>query len=122
MREFSHDKSLNREHDQFLSVTVAVYLGGRLLFLLAVPLILRFESHSRVSRNSGGLSFSSGSSRSVLGSFRQMGKAFSDSLTMGTVVFSPQKDLEALAAHRHKRTVDRLPMHPKHSRNRLTFS
>jgi len=43
MREFSHDKALNREHDQFLSVTVAVYLGGGLLFLLAVPLILRFE-------------------------------------------------------------------------------
>jgi hypothetical protein len=43
MREFSHDKTLNREHDQFLSVTAAVYLGGGLLFLLAVPLILRFE-------------------------------------------------------------------------------
>jgi hypothetical protein len=40
---FSHDKTLNREHDQFLSVTVAVYLGGGLFFLLALPLILRFE-------------------------------------------------------------------------------
>jgi hypothetical protein len=43
MREFSHDKALNREHDQFLSVTVAVYLGGGLFFLVALPLILRFE-------------------------------------------------------------------------------
>jgi hypothetical protein len=43
MREFSHDKALNREHDQFLSVTVAVYLGGGLFFLIALPLILRFE-------------------------------------------------------------------------------
>jgi hypothetical protein len=43
MREFSHDTALNREHDEFLSVTAAVYLGGGLLFLLAVPLILRFE-------------------------------------------------------------------------------
>ena len=40
---FSHDKTLNREHDQFLSVTVAVYLGGGLFFLIALPLILRFE-------------------------------------------------------------------------------
>ena len=43
MREFSRDKALNREHDHLLSVTVAIYLGGGLLFLLAVPLILRFE-------------------------------------------------------------------------------
>ena len=40
---FSHDKALNRERDQFLSVTVAVYLGGGLFFLVALPLILRFE-------------------------------------------------------------------------------
>jgi hypothetical protein len=43
MREFSHDKALNREHDQFLSVTVAVYLGGGLFFLVAIALILRLE-------------------------------------------------------------------------------
>jgi hypothetical protein len=43
MREFSHDKALNREHEQFLSVTVAVYLGGGLFFLVAIALILRLE-------------------------------------------------------------------------------
>ena len=43
MKEFSHDKALNREHDQFLSVSAAVYVGGGLFFLVALPLILRFE-------------------------------------------------------------------------------
>ena len=43
MREFSQDEALNREHDQFLSVTVAIYLGGGLFFLVAIALILRFE-------------------------------------------------------------------------------
>jgi hypothetical protein len=43
MREFSHDQALNREYDEYLSVTVAVYLGGGLFFLVAIALILRFE-------------------------------------------------------------------------------
>jgi hypothetical protein len=43
MRELCDNEALNREYEQLLSVTAAVYLGGGLLFLLAVPLILRFE-------------------------------------------------------------------------------
>ncbi len=43
MQPCSDDKALNREHHQFLSVTVAIYLVGGLLFLVVLGLIMRFE-------------------------------------------------------------------------------
>jgi hypothetical protein len=43
MNQFSDDEALNCEYHQFLSVTVAVYIGGGLFFLVILGLILRFE-------------------------------------------------------------------------------
>ena len=43
MNQFSDDEALNCEYHQFLSITVAVYIGGGLLFLVILGLILRFE-------------------------------------------------------------------------------
>ena len=110
MKEFSHDKALNREHDQFLSVTVAVYLGGGLLFLLAVPRICASSVHSRVSRNSGGLSFSSGSSRCCIRLIApNVGKAFSDSSDQWEQsLLRRRKDWEPLAARSNRGRHDRV--------------
>jgi hypothetical protein len=110
MREFSHDKALNREHDQFLSVTVAVYLGGGLLFLLTVPLILRFECPFESLTNLGWLEFflwlvallsSAHCAKSGKGVFRLLDQ-WEQSL------LRRKKDLEALAAHRTVEERDRI--------------
>jgi hypothetical protein len=102
MREFSHDKALTREHDQFLSVTAAVYLGGGLLFLLAVPLILRFECPFESITKLGWVEFflwlvallySAHCAKSRKGVFRLLDQ-WEQSL------LRREKDLEALAAHR----------------------
>ena len=92
MREFSQDEALNREYDQFLSVTVAVYLGGGLFFLVAIALILRFEYPFDSLTKLGQVEFSSGSSRCYIRLVvPTVGKAFSDSLTSGTVFIAPQE-------------------------------
>ena len=110
MREFSHDKALNHEHDQFLSVTVAVYLGGGLLFLLAVPLILRFECPFESVTKLGWVEFflwlvallySAHCAKSGKGVFRLLDQ-WEQSL------LRRKKDLEALAAHRTVEKRDRV--------------
>jgi hypothetical protein len=110
MREFSHDKALNREHDEFLSVTAAVYLGGGLLFLLAVPLILRFECPFESLTKLGWVEFflwlvallySAHCAKSQKGVFRLLDE-WEQSL------LRRKKDLEALAAHRTVEEHDRV--------------
>jgi hypothetical protein len=110
MREFSHDKALNREHDQFLSVTVAVYLGGGLLFLLAVPLILRFECPFESLTKLGWVEFflwlvallySAHCAKSGKGVFRLLDQ-WEQSL------LRRKRDLEAFAAHRTVEERDRV--------------
>jgi hypothetical protein len=110
MREFSHDTALNREHDQFLSVTAAVYLGGGLLFLLAIPLILRFECPFESITKLGWVEFclwlaallySGHCAKSQKGVFRLLAQ-WEQSL------LRRKKDLEALAAHRTVAEHDRV--------------
>ena len=110
MREFSHDKALNREHDQFLSVTAAVYLGGGLLFLLAVPLILRFECPFESLTILGWVEFflwlvallySAHWAKSGKGVFRLLDQ-WEQSL------LRRKKDLEALATHRRVEEHNRI--------------
>jgi hypothetical protein len=43
MTGFSDDDGLNREHHNFLSITVAVYLGGAVLLIVSLGLIMRYE-------------------------------------------------------------------------------
>jgi hypothetical protein len=57
MKPCSDDEALNREHHQFLSVTVAIYLGGGLLFLVGLGLIMRFESDGDTFRALGWVEF-----------------------------------------------------------------
>jgi hypothetical protein len=110
MREFSHDKALNREHDQFLSATVAVYLGGGLLFLVAVPLILRFECPFESLTKLGWVEFllwlvallySAHCAKSGEGVFRLLDQ-WEQSL------LRRKKNLEALAVHRTVEECDRV--------------
>jgi hypothetical protein len=110
MREFSHNKALNREHDQFLSVTVTVYLGGGLLFLLAVPLILRFECPFESLTKLGWVEFllwlvallySAHCAKSGKGVFRLLDQ-WEQSL------LRRKKDLEVLAAHQTVEEPDRV--------------
>jgi hypothetical protein len=110
MRKFSHDKALNREHDQFLSVTVAVYLGGGLLFLLAVPLILRFECPFESLTKLGWVEFflwlvalqsSAHCAKSGKGVFRLLDQ-------WEQLLLRRKKDLETLAAHRTVEERDRI--------------
>ena len=110
MREFSHNKALNREHDEFSSVTVAVYLGGGLLFLLAVPLILRFECPFESLTKLGWIEFflwlvallySAHCAKSGKGVFRLLDQ-WEQSL------LRRKKNLEALAEHRTVEERDRV--------------
>ena len=110
MREFSHDKALNREYDQFLSAIVAVYLGGGLFFLVALPLILRFECPFESLTKLGWVEFflwlvallySAHCARSGKGVFRLLDQ-WEQSL------LRRKKDWEALAAHRTVEERDRV--------------
>ena len=110
MREFSHNKALNCEHDEFSSVTVAVYLGGGLLFLLAVPLILRFECRFEGLTKLGWIEFflwlvallyTAHCAKSGKGVFRLLDQ-WEQSL------LRRKKNLEALAEHRTVEERDRV--------------
>jgi hypothetical protein len=110
MSEFSQDKALNREYEQFLSVTVAVYLGGGLFFLVAVPLILRFECPFESLTKLGWVEFflwlvallySAHCAKSGKGVFRLLDQ-WEQSL------LRRKRDLEAFAAHRTVEERDRV--------------
>jgi hypothetical protein len=110
MREFSHDKALNREYDQFLCVTAAVYLGGGLLFLLAVPLVLRFECPFESLTILGWVEFflwlvallySTRCAKSRKGVFRLLDQ-------WETSLLRRKKDLKAFAATSNSRDHDRV--------------
>ena len=110
---FSHDKTLNREHDQFLSVTVAVYLGGGLFFLIALPLILRFECPFEGLTKLGlvefilwlgALLYSAHCAKSRKAVFRLLDQ-WEQSLLLR------KKDLEALAAYREGQILYKLGAH-----------
>ena len=81
--------------------------------------------HSRVSRNSGGLSFSSGSSRCYIRLIApKVGKAFSDSLISGdSLCCAARRILEALAAYREGQILYKLGTHeilrPAEKRDRV---
>jgi hypothetical protein len=122
---FSHDKALNREHDQFLSVTVAVDLGGGLFFLVALPLILRFECPFESLTKLGWVEFflwlvallySAHCAKSGKGVFRLLDQ-WEQSL------LRRKKDLEALAAYREGQILYKLGAHgilrPVEERNRV---
>ena len=110
---FSHDKTLNREHDQFLSVTVAVYLGGGLFFLIALPLILRFECPFEGLTKLGlvefflwlgALLYSAHCAKSRKAVFRLLDQ-WEQSLLLR------KKDLEALAAYREGQILYKVGAH-----------